>query len=74
MAEKAYWFFADEQSNNVREQDPEAVFSMRQFRDMWEALSDEQRVPYEVLAAQDKKRYEGEVAIQKLEKFKKESY
>ncbi|CAG8958514.1 hypothetical protein HYALB_00001458 [Hymenoscyphus albidus] len=60
----AYMFFANEQRENVREENPGISFGQvgKQLGERWKALSDKQRAPYEAKAAQDKKRYEDEKA------------
>ncbi|KAH8599063.1 putative Non-histone chromosomal protein 6 [Bisporella sp. PMI_857] len=60
----AYMFFANEQRENVREENPGISFGQvgKVLGERWKKLSDKQRVPYEAKAAQDKKRYEDEKA------------
>ncbi|TAQ88522.1 hypothetical protein B7494_g3172 [Chlorociboria aeruginascens] len=60
----AYMFFANEQRENVREENPGISFGQvgKVLGERWKALDDEQRVPYETKAALDKKRYEDEKA------------
>ena len=60
----AYMFFANEQRENVREENPNATFGEvgKRLGERWKALSDKQRAPYEAKAAADKKRYEDEKA------------
>lgn len=60
----AYMFFANEQRENVREENPGVSFGQvgKILGERWKALSDKQRVPYESKAAADKKRYEDEKA------------
>ncbi|KAH0832509.1 non-histone chromosomal protein 6 [Fonsecaea monophora] len=60
----AYMFFANEQRENVREENPGISFGQvgKVLGDKWKALSDKQREPYEKKAAADKKRYEDEKA------------
>ncbi|KAK3180341.1 Non-histone chromosomal protein 6 [Lecanicillium sp. MT-2017a] len=60
----AYMFFANEQRENVREENPDATFGEvgKRLGERWKALSDKQRAPYEAKAAADKKRYEDEKA------------
>ncbi|KAJ4295788.1 Non-histone chromosomal protein 6 [Collariella sp. IMI 366227] len=58
----AYMFFANEQRENVREENPGVSFGQvgKLLGERWKALSDKQRAPYEAKAAADKKRYEDE--------------
>ncbi|KAK2068675.1 hypothetical protein P8C59_003304 [Phyllachora maydis] len=58
----AYMFFANEQRDNVREENPGVSFGQvgKILGERWKALSDKQRTPYETKAAADKKRYEDE--------------
>ncbi|KAH8652805.1 high mobility group box domain-containing protein, partial [Tricladium varicosporioides] len=60
----AYMFFANEQRENVREENPGISFGQvgKVLGERWKALNDKQRAPYEAKAAQDKKRYEDEKA------------
>jgi hypothetical protein len=60
----AYMFFANEQRDNVREENPNATFGDvgKRLGERWKALSEKQRAPYEAKAAADKKRYEDEKA------------
>jgi hypothetical protein len=60
----AYMFFANEQRENVREENPGITFGQvgKVLGERWKALNDKQRAPYEAKAAQDKKRYEDEKA------------
>ncbi|EEP82562.1 nonhistone chromosomal protein 6A [Uncinocarpus reesii 1704] len=60
----AYMFFANEQRENVREENPGISFGQvgKLLGERWKALSDKQRAPYEEKAAADKKRYEDEKA------------
>lgn len=55
-------FFANEQRENVREENPGVSFGQvgKILGERWKALSDKQRAPYEAKAAADKKRYEDE--------------
>ena len=57
-------FFANEQRENVREENPGVSFGQvgKILGERWKALSDKQRTPYEAKAAADKKRYEDEKA------------
>ncbi|RDL42260.1 uncharacterized protein BP5553_02239 [Venustampulla echinocandica] len=61
----AYMFFANEQRDNVREENPGITFGQvgKVLGERWKALNDKQRGPYEAKAAVDKKRYEDEKAI-----------
>lgn len=58
----AYMFFANEQRENVREENPGVSFGQvgKILGERWKALSEKQRMPYEAKAAADKKRYEDE--------------
>jgi len=58
----AYMFFANEQRDNVREENPGISFGQvgKILGERWKALNDKQRAPYEAKAAADKKRYEDE--------------
>lgn len=60
----AYMFFANEQREKVREDNPGIKFGEvgKLLGEKWKALSDKQRAPYEAKAAADKKRYEEEKA------------
>jgi len=60
----AYMFFANEQRENVRAENPGIAFGQvgKVLGERWKALSDKQRGPYEAKAAADKKRYEEEKA------------
>ncbi|KAI9832927.1 MAG: Non-histone chromosomal protein 6 [Sarea resinae] len=60
----AYMFFANEQRENVRDENPGISFGQvgKVLGERWKALSDKQRTPYEAKAAADKKRYEEEKA------------
>ncbi|KAF4777792.1 HMG box protein [Colletotrichum scovillei] len=58
----AYMFFANEQRENVREENPGISFGQvgKILGERWKALNEKQRGPYEAKAATDKKRYEDE--------------
>ncbi|KND95283.1 Non-histone chromosomal protein 6, partial [Tolypocladium ophioglossoides CBS 100239] len=58
----AYMFFANEQRENVRQENPGISFGQvgKILGERWKALNDKQRTPYEAKAAADKKRYEDE--------------
>ncbi|KAG5931770.1 High mobility group nhp1 [Claviceps sorghi] len=60
----AYMFFANEQRENVRAENPDITFGQvgKLLGLRWKALNDKQRGPYEAKAAADKKRYEDEKA------------
>ncbi|KAL1968320.1 hypothetical protein VTN77DRAFT_1849 [Rasamsonia byssochlamydoides] len=60
----AYMFFANEQREAVREQNPGISFGQvgKLLGERWKSLTEEQRRPYEEKAAADKKRYEDEKA------------
>ena len=57
-------FFANEQRENVREENPGITFGQvgKLLGERWKALNEKQRAPYESKAAADKKRYEDEKA------------
>lgn len=57
-------FFANEQRENVREENPGISFGTvgKILGERWKALNEKQRAPYEAKAAADKKRYEDEKA------------
>jgi len=61
----AYMFFANEQRENVRSENPGIAFGQvgKVLGERWKALTEKQRTPYEAKAAADKKRYEDEKAI-----------
>ncbi|OJJ51558.1 hypothetical protein ASPZODRAFT_12376 [Penicilliopsis zonata CBS 506.65] len=58
----AYMFFANENREKVREENPGISFGQlgRALGEKWKSLDDEARRPYEEKAAADKKRYEDE--------------
>ncbi|KAK9446584.1 high mobility group box domain-containing protein [Limtongia smithiae] len=60
----AYMFFANEQRETVRSENPGIAFGQvgKVLGERWKALNSKQKVPYEARAAQDKKRYEDEKA------------
>jgi len=60
----AYMFFANDQRDNVREENPGISFGQvgKVLGDRWKALSDKDKIPYEKKAQADKKRYEDEKA------------
>lgn len=60
----AYMFFANDQRDTVREENPGISFGQvgKVLGDKWKALTEKQRAPYEAKAAADKKRYEEEKA------------
>jgi hypothetical protein len=60
----AYMFFANEQRDKVREENPGIKFGEvgKMLGERWKALSEKQRIPYESKASADKKRYEEEKA------------
>ncbi|RFU23686.1 hypothetical protein B7463_g12652, partial [Scytalidium lignicola] len=64
----AYMFFANEQRDNVRDENPGISFGQvgKVLGERWKALNDKQRAPYEAKAAADKKRYETEKASYNL--------
>ncbi|EGO52857.1 hypothetical protein GE21DRAFT_1005 [Neurospora crassa] len=71
----AYMFFANEQRENVREENPGVSFGQvgKILGERWKALSDKQRAPYEAKAAADKKRYEDEKQAYNAEADEEES-
>ncbi|KAG9232909.1 high mobility group box domain-containing protein [Amylocarpus encephaloides] len=60
----AYMFFANEQRENVREENPGISFGQvgKVLGERWKALNKTQREPYDAKAEADKKRYEDEKA------------
>ncbi|GAM88026.1 hypothetical protein ANO11243_060550 [Dothideomycetidae sp. 11243] len=60
----AYMFFANEQRDKVREDNPGIKFGEvgKILGDKWKQLTDKQKAPYEAKAAADKKRYEDQKA------------
>jgi len=60
----AYMFFANDQRDKVREDNPGIKFGEvgKVLGEKWKALNEKQRTPYEAKAAADKKRYEEEKA------------
>jgi hypothetical protein len=60
----AYMFFANDQRDKVREDNPGIKFGEvgKLLGEQWKALTEKQRSPYEAKAAADKKRYEEEKA------------
>ncbi|GKZ18797.1 non-histone chromosomal protein 6 [Aspergillus brasiliensis] len=60
----AYMFFANENREKVREENPGISFGQvgKMLGERWKALKDADRRPYEEKAAADKKRYEDEKA------------
>ncbi|MCJ1225979.1 Non-histone chromosomal protein 6 [Toensbergia leucococca] len=60
----AYMFFANEQRDNVREENPGITFGQvgKVLGERWKALTGKQREPYEAKAKTDKQRYETEKA------------
>lgn len=58
----AYMFFANENRDIVRAENPGVTFGQvgRILGEKWKALNDEEKVPYEAKAESDKKRYESE--------------
>ncbi|KFZ24695.1 hypothetical protein V502_00833 [Pseudogymnoascus sp. VKM F-4520 (FW-2644)] len=61
----AYMFFAKEQRDSVRDENPGITFGQigKVLGYRWKALNEKQRAPYEAKAALDKKRYKDEKAI-----------
>ncbi|KAI4126501.1 MAG: hypothetical protein LQ338_003720 [Usnochroma carphineum] len=60
----AYMFFANENRDIVREENPGIGFGQvgKVLGEKWKALDQKQREPYEAKATADKKRYENEKA------------
>ncbi|KAL4916281.1 high mobility group box domain-containing protein [Aspergillus aurantiobrunneus] len=60
----AYMFFANDNREKVREENPGITFGQvgKMLGEKWKSLSDKDRKPYEDKAAADKKRYEDEKA------------
>lgn len=60
----AYMFFANEQREVVREEEPGLAFGQvgKRLGEKWKALSAPERAPYEAKARADKERYESEKA------------
>jgi len=60
----AYMFFANEQRDKVREDNPGIKFGEvgKLLGEKWKGLKDKEKAPYEAKAAADKKRYEEEKA------------
>lgn len=58
----AYMFFANEQRDKVREDNPGIKFGDvgKMLGEKWKELDAKQRAPYDAKAAADKKRYEDE--------------
>ncbi|KAJ6096204.1 high mobility group box domain-containing protein [Penicillium sp. IBT 16267x] len=58
----AYMFFANDNRENVREENPGISFGQvgKVLGEKWKALSDSERKPYDDKATADKKRYEEE--------------
>ncbi|CCF59196.1 hypothetical protein KAFR_0G01620 [Kazachstania africana CBS 2517] len=58
----AYMFFANENRDIVRSENPDVTFGQigRILGERWKALNAEDKEPYEAKAAADKKRYESE--------------
>jgi len=60
----AYMFFANDNRDKVREENPGITFGQvgKSLGDKWKALTESERKPYDAKAAADKKRYEEEKA------------
>ncbi|KAL3234946.1 hypothetical protein RNJ44_02734 [Nakaseomyces bracarensis] len=58
----AYMFFANENRDIVRSENPDVTFGQigRLLGERWKALTAEDKQPYEAKAEADKKRYESE--------------
>ncbi|ODV91117.1 hypothetical protein CANCADRAFT_31873 [Tortispora caseinolytica NRRL Y-17796] len=63
-AMSAYMFFANEQRETVREENPGIAFGQvgKVLGEKWRALTTEEKAPYEKMAQDDKKRYEADKA------------
>ncbi|EPQ63376.1 High-mobility group non-histone chromatin protein, partial [Blumeria graminis f. sp. tritici 96224] len=57
-------FFANEQRENVRLENPGITFGQvgKMLGERWKALSEKQRIPYTDMAMKDKTRYEEQMA------------
>ncbi|RMZ71526.1 non-histone chromosomal 6 [Pyrenophora seminiperda CCB06] len=71
----AYMFFANDQRDKVREDNPGIKFGEvgKLLGEKWKALNEKQRAPYEVKARQDKERYEQEKAAYAAQADEEES-
>ncbi|TKA26111.1 Non-histone chromosomal protein 6 [Salinomyces thailandicus] len=60
----AYMFFANDQREKVREENPGIKFGEvgKVLGERWKGLNEKQKAPYDAKAAADKKRYEEEKA------------
>ncbi|CAL5872502.1 uncharacterized protein PFLUO_LOCUS6766 [Penicillium psychrofluorescens] len=58
----AYMFFANDNRDKVREENPGITFGQvgKSLGDRWKALTETERKPYDAKAATDRKRYEEE--------------
>lgn len=58
----SYMFFANENRDIVRSENPNVTFGQigKLLGEKWKSLSDEEKKPYDEKAAADKKRYESE--------------
>ncbi|KAJ5601585.1 Non-histone chromosomal protein 6 [Penicillium lagena] len=58
----AYMFFANDNRDKVREENPGISFGQvgKSLGDRWKALTESERKPYDAKAATDRKRYEEE--------------
>ncbi|KAJ5808313.1 Non-histone chromosomal protein 6 [Penicillium riverlandense] len=58
----AYMFFANDNRDKVREENPGISFGQvgKSLGDRWKALTEAERKPYDAKAATDRKRYEEE--------------
>ncbi|KAI9888986.1 MAG: type I protein arginine N-methyltransferase Rmt1 [Vezdaea aestivalis] len=72
----AYMFFANEQRENVRSENPGIAFGQvgKVLGERWKALSEKQRAPYEAKAAKDKLRYEEEKAKYQKDEVRTRTY
>lgn len=60
----AYMMYANDNRNTVRANNPSASFGQigKLLGEGWKALSEDEKVPYQEKSANDKKRYEAEMA------------
>lgn len=63
-ARTAYVFFTQSNGAKLLNEDPSVDFAQRSSKSaaLWQEMSDEEKVPYEELAKQDRERYEKEIA------------
>lgn len=72
----AYMFFANENRDIVRAENPDVTFGQvgRILGERWKALSSEEKTPYEAKAEADKKRYESEKELYNATRSSKEEF